>query len=160
MATGWGRGTWGSDYFGATSVEVSLTGVAATAAIGTPTIQPDCNVSVVGITITSGIGSLAVVAKANVVPATLAITSAIGAVIVHENEVINLPSFAITSALSSVAVDAEADVAVTGVSATLTTDGNVFIWGEVDDSQTPNYSGVATSQSPNYTSITAGRDAA
>ena len=137
MATGWGRGTWGSDYFGATSVEVSLTGVASTAAVGAVTT----------------------IAEANVALPTLAISSGIGSVIVFENEVIIMPSLAITSAINAATTNAAANVSLVGQSATFTT-GSIFIWGEIDDSQTPNYSGVATSQDPNYTSITAGRDAA
>tara|TARA_B110000902_G_C13939881_1_gene449290 strand:+ start:303 stop:515 length:213 start_codon:yes stop_codon:yes gene_type:complete len=70
-----------------------------------------------------------------------------------------MPSLAITSAINAVTTSAAANVVPTGQSATFTT-GSIFIWGEIDDSQTPNYSGVATSQTPNYTSITAGRDAA
>lgn len=159
MATGWGRGTWGSDYFGATSVEVSLTGVAATASLGTPVIQPDCNVSVTGLASTAAVGAVTTIAEANVALPTLAISSGIGSVIVFENEVIIMPSLAITSAINAATTNAAANVSLVGQSATFTT-GSIFIWGEIDDSQTPNYSGVATSQDPNYTSITAGRDAA
>jgi hypothetical protein len=81
-----------------------------------------------------------------------------------------MPSFAITSAISTVTTNAAANVVPTGQAATFST-GSIFLWNEIDDSQTPNYSGVATSQTPtysgvatsqdpNYTSITAGRDAA
>jgi hypothetical protein len=38
--------------------------------------------------------------------------------------------------------------------------GTPLIYGEIDTSQTPSYSGIATSQTPNYTDIDAGRDAA
>ena len=87
MATGWGRGTWGSDYFGATSVEVSLTGVAATASVGaltticeanvvptgqaataslgTPVIQADCNVSLTGVAATASVGAVTSICEAN-----------------------------------------------------------------------------------------------
>ena len=160
MATGWGRGTWGSDYFGATSVSVSLTGVAATASLGTPVIQPDCNVSVTGLAATAAVGAVTTIAKANVALPTLAISSGIGSVIVFENEVIIMPSLAITSAISTAtSTNAAANVVPTGQSATFTT-GSVFIWDQPGTDQNANYTGVATSQDPNYTSITAGRDAA
>ncbi len=65
---------------------------------------------------------------------------------------------------------AKANAVTTDLSITGST-GAIFIWGEIDDSQTPNYSEIddsqtpsyseiATSQSPNYTSIKGGRDAA
>lgn len=159
MATGWGRGTWGSDYFGATSVEVSLTGVAATASLGTPVIQPDCNVSVTGLASTAAVGAVTTIAEANVALPTLAISSGIGSVIVFENEVIIMPSLAITSAINAATTNAAANVSLVGQSATFTT-GSIFIWDQPGTDQNANYTGVATSQDPNYTSITAGRDAA
>jgi hypothetical protein len=41
VATGWGRGTWGSDYFGATSVDVSVTGNVGTLALGDETVTAE-----------------------------------------------------------------------------------------------------------------------
>ena len=83
----------------------------------------------------------------------------VGTIIVHENEVINLPSFAITSALASVSTIAKANVTPTPQSITVSL-GALLIYGEVDTSQTPNFSDVATTQTPNYTTIKGGRDAA
>ena len=81
-----------------------------------------------------------------------------------------MPSLAITSAISTVTTNAAANVVPAGQAATFDT-GSILIWSVINDSQdpdysgvatsqNPNYSGVATSQTPNYTSITAGRDAA
>ena len=182
IINGWGRGTWGEGAF-SEELPVNLSSAGAiTSAIGSVTVDAEANATLTTLAITSGLGSVTTEAKANVTPATqvitsglgspaidaeanttlgtLAITSAIGSVIVFENEVINMPSFAITSAISTAtSTTAAANVVPTGVSITFTP-GSIFIWGEVDDSQTPNYSDVATSQTPNYTSITAGRDAA
>ena len=47
----------------------------------------------------------------------------------------------------------------TGQSATASV-GIIFVYGQVDTTQTPSYSDVATSQTPNYTTIKGGRDAA
>jgi hypothetical protein len=89
----------------------------------------------------------------------LVTTSALGSVIIHENEVINAPTFAVTSGLGTPTVVAKANAITVGVSLTASP-GAIFVWGEIDDAQTPSYSEIATSQSPNYTSIKGGRDAA
>ena len=70
-----------------------------------------------------------------------------------------MPSFAVTSALGTVSTDAEANVVPTGQSVTVSL-ASVLVYGEVDTSQTPNFSDVATTQTPNYTTIKGGRDAA
>ena len=137
MSVGWGRGTWGSGNWNGESVSVSL---------GT-------------LAITSSLGSTTQVAKANVSPSTQVTTSAIGSVIVHENEVINLPSFSMTSSLGTATTTADANVTPESVSVSASL-GNLLVYGQVDTSQTPSFSDIATSQSPNYTSIEAGRDAA
>ena len=176
IINGWGRGTWGQLTFGepipvtltapaavtsglgsvtvVAEANVTTTGQSITAGLGSTTVDAEANISLTGIAATLSAGSIVPNAAANTTLGTQAITSAIGSVIVFENEVIIMPSLAITSALSTAtSTTAAANVVPTGQSATFTT-GSIFIWGEIDDSQTPNYSGVATSQDPNYTSIT------
>jgi len=70
-----------------------------------------------------------------------------------------MPSFAVTSAIGSVSTIAKANVVPTGQVATFSI-GTTLVYGEVDTSQTPNFSDVATTQTPNYTTIKGGRDAA
>jgi len=153
VAVGWGRAGYGTDYWGATSVSVTLGTLAITSALGTPVIQPDCNVSVTGLASTSGIGALTVDCEANVTVGTLAITSAIGSVIVYENEVINLPTLAITSGQGTASTDAEANANITVSLAITSNTGVVLVWGEIDESQTPSYSAIDESQTPSWTEV-------
>lgn len=153
MAVGWGRAGYGSDYWGATSVSVSLGTLAITSALGTPVIQPDCNVFPSGVAITSGVGALTVDCEANVVPATQVITSAIGSVIVFENEVVNLPTLAITSALGTAITDAEANANITVSLLISSGRGVVLVWSEIDESQTPRYGTINETQTPTWTEV-------
>ena len=52
MAVGWGRAGYGEDYWGATSVSVSLTGVGATASVGSLSVVAKANVTPTGIAAT------------------------------------------------------------------------------------------------------------
>ena len=148
IINGWGRGAWNEGAWG-TALPVEPSSVGA---------------------ITSGLGTVTDDAEANVTFAGRAITSALGSVIVHENEVINMPSFAVTSAIGAVTTVAKANVVPPGQSGTVSL-SSVLVYGEIDTSQTPNfsdvtttqtpnYSDVATTQTPNYTTIKGGRDAA
>ena len=131
MAQGWGRAGFGTDYWGATSVSVTL---------GT-------------LAITSGVGSPSTTAKANVTLGTLVATSAIGSVTVYENEIINAPSFSITSSLGSVTTSAEATATITDSLAITTDLGLVLVWGDINESQSPSYSVINESQTPSYSVI-------
>ena len=64
-----------------------------------------------------------------------------------------------TASVGAVSTVAKANVVPEGQSATAGV-GIIFVYGQVDTSQTPDYSDVATSQTPTYTTITGGRDAA
>ena len=75
----------------------------------------------------------------------------------YKRQVIEVSGFGLTTSVGAVTTAAKANVTPTGVSATASV-GKVLIWGEVDTSQTPDYSNIATSQTPNYTIIDAGRD--
>jgi hypothetical protein len=76
----------------------------------------------------------------------------------------------LTASVGAVSTVAKANVVPEGQSATASV-GIIFVYGQLDTSQTPDYSDVATSQTPNYTdvatsqtptytTITGGRDAA
>jgi len=58
-----------------------------------------------------------------------------------------------TSAVGSVTAKADANVSVTGVSATGQTNTFTLVWGNIDTSQTAGYSDVTTSQTANYTDV-------
>jgi hypothetical protein len=91
-------------------------------------------------------------AEANVSVTGLASTSAIGSVIVYENEVVNLPTFAITSALGTATTVAKANVTPIGLGITSGT-GVVLVWGEIDETQTPNYAIISQTQTPSWTEV-------
>jgi hypothetical protein len=97
--TGWGRGTWDEGAFGE-PIPVTLTGLAATSAVGTLTFDAEANVtpasqvgtsalgtattvsnnniSVTGLSATSAVGSLSFIGKANITAAGQLGTSALG----------------------------------------------------------------------------------
>ena len=68
--------TFAEDSFsalGSTSVDVSVTGVVGTSALGSETVTADADVSVTGVAATSALGSVTTVAKANI-----AVTGVVG----------------------------------------------------------------------------------
>ena len=140
---GWGRGTWGQLGWGEGSIPITLTGLAATSALGAPgvngkavasvaglnatlgavsvTINADANATPSGLASTSALGTLAsVTGKANITPASQVGTSALGTVTPEAQAVVSIPnSLVATLGNVSVLVDAEATVIITtGVSAT------------------------------------------
>jgi hypothetical protein len=58
--TGWGRGTWDEGAFGE-PIPVTLTGLAATSALGSLAVDAEANVSLTGVSGTGAVGSLSVV---------------------------------------------------------------------------------------------------
>jgi hypothetical protein len=82
--TGWGRGTWDEGAFGE-PIPVTLTGLAATSALG----------------------SLAVDAEANVTPASQVGTSALGTATTVSNNNISVTGLSATSAVGSLSVVAK-----------------------------------------------------
>ena len=139
---GWGRGTWGQLEWGEGSIPVTLTGLAATSALGAPgvngkavasvaslnstlgsvavTINADANATPSGLAITSALGTIAsVTAKANIIPASQVGTSALGTVTPQAGADVSLDGASATLGNVSVLVDAEATIIITtGVSAT------------------------------------------
>jgi len=140
---GWGRGTWGQLGWGEGSVPVTLTGLAATSALGAPgvngkavasvaslnatlgavsvTINADANATPAGLASTSALGTLAsVTGKANITPSSQVGTSALGTVTPEAQAIVSIPnSLVATLGNVSVLVDAEATIIIsTGVAGT------------------------------------------
>jgi len=148
MATGWGRGTWGSDVWGGTSVSITLTGLELTSNLGTLTsitgtanltptgqegtgqvggvgVNATAVAAVGGVNATLGDVSVVINADANVDTAGLGLTSALGTLTsVTGTANISITGLEGTSALGTVTPIAGADVSLDGVNATL---GNVSV---------------------------------
>ena len=140
---GWGRGTWGQLGWGEGAVPITLTGLAATSALGAPgvngkavasvaslnatlgavsvTINADANATPAGLASTSALGTLtSVTGKANIIPASQVGTSALGTVTPEAQAIVSIPnSLVATLGNVSVLVDAEATIIIsTGVAGT------------------------------------------
>ena len=79
-------------------------------------------------------------------------TSALGSVTVVGTAVFSITGVAGTSALGSAIPTANADVVGTGVSATGGT-GNVFLWSDINTTQTPSWTNINTTQTPSWAVI-------
>lgn len=122
---GWGRGTWGQLEWGQGSVPITLTGLAATSALGAPGVNGKAVASVAGLNATLGAVSVTINADANATPAGLASTSALGTIASVTGKANITPASQVgTSALGTVTPQAEAKVSLSGVNATL---GNVSV---------------------------------
>jgi len=122
---GWGRGTWGQLGWGEGSVPVTLTGLAATSALGAPGVNGKAVASVASLNATLGAVSVTINADANATPAGLASTSALGTIASVTGKANITPASQVgTSALGTVTPEADAKVSLTGASATL---GNVSV---------------------------------
>ena len=178
MATGWGRSTWGSDYWGATSVDVDVTGNAGTSALGNETVTAAANIAATGnvgttalddgtavqaaavtgvtaVASASELGDESVSCAANVAVTGNAGTSALGVESLVTNNFLDVTGFVGTTTLASVTPKANADIIVTEgfeiVSGTILT---INVWGQDAQNLTATYTPIAVSQSPNYTEIT------
>ena len=143
IINGWGRGTWGQLGWGEGSIPITLTGLAATSALGAPgvngkavasvaslnatlgavsvTINADANATPAGLASTSALGTLtSVTGKANIIPASQVGTSALGTVTPEAQAIVSIPnSLVATLGNVSVLVDAEATIIIsTGVAGT------------------------------------------
>jgi len=122
---GWGRGTWGQLGWGEGSIPITLTGLAATSALGAPGVNGKAVASVAGLNATLGAVSVTINADANATPSGLASTSALGTIASVTGKANITPASQVgTSALGTVTPQAEAKVSLTGASATL---GNVSV---------------------------------
>jgi len=119
------------------------TGLEGTSALGTVAAQASAVAGLPGLT--SSVGDVSVVASGEAVITLtgFAITSNLGTVTtktVNRFGVLGLS--ATVSIPATVAVDAEANVTITGISATSEL-SNLNVWGLIDESQTPNWTDVA-----------------
>ena len=176
MATGWGRGTWGSDYFGATSVAVSVTGNAATLSLGDETVTAAANAAVTGnvgtsalddgtavqaaavtgvsaVASASSLGDESVSCAANVAVTGFGLTSALGTESLITNNNLDVTGFAGTSALGSVTPNADAIVTITEGFEITSALNTVNVWGQVAQGISTTYTPVSTTQTPNWQEV-------
>ena len=127
---------------GSTSIDVSVTGVVGTSALGSESVVAEANVAVTGVVGTSAVGSVTTVAKANVAVTGVAGTSALGSVTPTANSnVIITEGFELTSALNTVNVWG---LVAQGISTTYT---------PVSDDVSTTYTPVSTTQTPNWQEV-------
>ena len=172
--TGWGRGTWGQLTWGE-PLPVTLTAPGAgTSALGTVAVDAEANVtpaSQVGTTgaPTAGVNaqaiavlptllgsvgsvSVSVDGEANVTPTGQAGTSALGTATTISNNNLSVSLDQAVAYIGNPVIIAKATATITGLLATTNTPF-VNVWGLVDDSQTPSWTGVSDSQTPNWEEV-------
>lgn len=120
----------GTSGLGIVVIPVTIGGLSATSALGTAVVKADANVSVSGFGMTTGFGTVTQRTSNTIVPTGYGMTGSVGTLTLV--------------GLSNVAIDS--------VSATIQV-GEVRVYDQIDDSQTPNYSNVDDAQTPNYSNI-------
>ena len=129
-----------------TGTGVSVTGVAATGAVGSVVVNAKANVSVTGISATGAVGSATVSGKANVSVTGLAATSAAGSVTVTQGSGLSVTATG-SRAIGRVGVataNGEITVLVTGVAATGGVGSvNILTWNKIEPNQTANWVEIA-----------------
>ena len=123
-------GQVGTSALGIVVIPVTIGGLSATSALGTAVAKADADVSVSGFGMTTGFGTITQRTSNTIVPTGYSMTGSVGT-------------------LTFVGL---ANVAIDGVSATIQV-GEVRVYDQIDDSQTPNYSNVDDAQTPNYSNI-------
>ena len=122
VLTGYGRGGWNSGPYGQTDTSVSVTGVSATSAVGSITVNFDFVVSATGVSGTGSVNSVAVSSAGEVAVTGVAATSAIGSVTVETGTSISfsVTGVSATGSIGSVTVTEGSGITVsaTGISAT------------------------------------------
>ena len=123
---GWGRGTWGQLEWGQGAVPITLTGLAATSALGAPGVNGKAVASVAGLNATLGAVSVTINADANATPSGLASTSALGTIASVTGKANITPASQVgTSALGTVTPEAQAVVSISN--SLVSTLGNVSV---------------------------------
>jgi len=116
---GWGRGTWGEgawNSISAVNVDVSVTAVTATSALGSETATGSAGIDVTGPSGTSALGTATVTAGALASATGQSVTGSIGSTVIESKYAVTGVSG--TSTLGAEAVTAGALVEATGVSST------------------------------------------
>jgi len=134
------------------NVDVAVTGSEATSALGNVTTSADATTSVTGVEGTGAIGSVVTIGDANVSLTGEEATGAVGSVTIAFGVIVDVTGTSAASSVGDVTVDTETVALVTGVSAAGKI-GNVFLWGQIDTDQDPNYNQIDDSQTPTWTEI-------
>ena len=174
----WNTSTWNGDVAysvtatgsvgsatSAVSIDVSVTGVSGTSALG------NIFSTNVGVSATGGVGSTTVVGLANVSVTGVAGTASVDSSAVGITGVAGTSAlgnifttnvgFSSTASVNSATISAtgDANISVTGVNATGQIGagtGEVFpTWGQIIPSQTSNFSAISPSQTPSWENIAA-----
>jgi hypothetical protein len=104
---------------GGVSVDVPVTGVEATGAVGSVAVViPDVVVPVTGVTATGQVGGVTIEANAVALTAGLSASSAVGAVQVVAEAVVSILGVSASAVVGAVDVTADANIPQTGLSAT------------------------------------------
>jgi len=160
--TGWGRLQWGINDWGdaGSSIIVSVTGIAMTAALGNETItgsatltlntlnvaqatlgivDPAPDAGVTGNLITANLGTAVGQAGAGATPSGIAMTAGLGTAVGVPGQVIVPTGFPVEARLSSAFnILIHVDVSVTGLGLTMNQgSGNALIWNEVNTGSAP-----------------------
>jgi hypothetical protein len=160
--SGWGRYFWGQWVWGAEGdwANVSVTGQALTAALGTETVQADATITantlnvaqltlgnvdpapdamIQGNFMIAALGTVAGVADHVVSPTGQALTAALGTATLEANTLPTITGFGLTAALgTSTTIVANAVIIPTGFGLTVAVgSGSALIWDEVDTGSAP-----------------------
>lgn len=125
---------------------ITPTGQEGTSALGTVTTGAEANVTI-SETLVATLGNVSVDidGEANVIITSgVAATGSVGSVTTRSSNIVNISitEIQINSALGTLSIDAEANISLTGLSATGEL-SNVNVWGLIDEDQTPNWQEVA-----------------
>ena len=127
-------------------VGVAVTGVSATGAVGSATVQAKANVSVTGVSATGGVGSVTVEAAGQVSVTGVSATGAVGSVTVGEGSGVSVAtgSLRVIASVGVAQAIGEISVPVTGVEATgAVGQVNILTWNNITPNQTANWVEIA-----------------
>lgn len=162
---GWGSGPWSRGSWGTGTIIALPSGVQATGSEGSVTVTANADVAVSGVNATGALGAATTIAEANVYPTGVEATETIGDVTVTADAItsvtgvtgntalgtsttrtvnrVDVTGVEGTGLLGSADATGNALANVTGVQATGQTQTFTLVWGEIDTSQTPNWTEIA-----------------
>lgn len=160
--------TWGTPrgWDGFINVDVALTGVQASGALGTSSVSTEQNLTltgvaataslstgveveagadhpVTGVAATTTLGTVTATAGASGQPAGLQATGSTGTLGFVTTNFVNVTGVSASNVVGTATVTVDASVTVIGVSAIISTT-TPLIWQNIDDDQTPNWSEIST----------------
>jgi hypothetical protein len=159
--TGWGRQGWNVNAWGVEGqfANVTLTGIAMTAAVGTlaatgdatltlntlnvaqatlGNVDPAPDASVTGNLITANLGTALGQAGAGATPTGIAMTAALGTAVGVPSQEVPLTGISMNNQLASVSVVIHIDIQLTGLDLTMNQgSGSALIWNEVNTGSAP-----------------------